>query len=111
MLFQKLLGHLIDCIFHGAFLVQVCMHTALPEILACLDNHIPSDIYFVTFPQDKRKLKIFVLILMMLENIQTGLVLFDAVTAFGDGFGDIDSLTDVRMQWLSVPVLSAFSKS
>jgi len=46
----------------------------------------------------------------MLENIQTVLVVFDAISAFAENFGRVDELEKVRLQWLSVPVLSALSK-
>ncbi|THU87563.1 hypothetical protein K435DRAFT_730628 [Dendrothele bispora CBS 962.96] len=64
-------------------------------------------LYFVSFPQDKKKYKALVLVLLMLENMQTGLVMFDAISAFAEGFGDTADLENIRMQWLSVPVLSA----
>ncbi|KAK7462983.1 hypothetical protein VKT23_007564 [Stygiomarasmius scandens] len=83
-----LLGHLVSCILHGALLVQVYF-------------------YFVNFLNDKKKTKALVLVLLMLENIQTVLVVFDAISAFAENFGRVDELEKVRLQWLSVPVLSA----
>ncbi|KIK68717.1 hypothetical protein GYMLUDRAFT_36205 [Collybiopsis luxurians FD-317 M1] len=83
-----LIGHLLDCLLHGVFIVQIYS-------------------YFVTFPDDRRTLKLLVLSLFLLENAQTGLVVYDAITTFGLNFGNVSELDKIRLQWLSVPVLSA----
>ncbi|KIK66604.1 hypothetical protein GYMLUDRAFT_37766 [Collybiopsis luxurians FD-317 M1] len=83
-----LIGHLLNCLLHGVFIVQIYS-------------------YFVTFPGDRRTFKLLVLSLFLLENAQTGLVVYDAITTFGLNFGNVSELDKIRLQWLSVPVLSA----
>jgi hypothetical protein len=80
-------------------------------LISDMNNCHSIDIYFSTYPNDKWIIKALVIYLFILENIQTAVVVFDAVTAFAKNFGNVDELEDVRLQWLSVPVLSAFSDS
>ncbi|KAF5371692.1 hypothetical protein D9758_003394 [Tetrapyrgos nigripes] len=70
---------------------------------------LSNNIYFTSsrFSRDKKILKKLVWVLFFLENVQTVVVMVDAVTSFASHFGEVDQLEKIRLQWLSVPVLSA----
>lgn len=50
--------------------------------------------------------KIVVYTIFALENFQTIVVGHDAYSFFAAGFGDVDNLDRVHLQWLGVPIIS-----
>ncbi|KAJ6580021.1 hypothetical protein DFH09DRAFT_324494 [Mycena vulgaris] len=64
-------------------------------------------LYYQAFPNDRSFNKCLVYTVYLLELAQTILVTQDAFIKFGYGFGDVSTLTDIQMGWLSIPIMSA----
>ncbi|KAK0459324.1 uncharacterized protein EV420DRAFT_315280 [Desarmillaria tabescens] len=64
-------------------------------------------LYYLAFPKDKRSTKCLVYGINIVEFGQTVIVTHDAFTVFGYGFGDVEILTDMHSNRLTVPVMSA----
>ncbi|KAE9390526.1 hypothetical protein BT96DRAFT_1024511 [Gymnopus androsaceus JB14] len=63
-------------------------------------------LYYLAFPTDRTAVKCVVYTIYILEIVQTVLVSHDAFAIFGYGFGNLESLTDMHLDWLTVPVMS-----
>ncbi|SJK98181.1 uncharacterized protein ARMOST_01442 [Armillaria ostoyae] len=64
-------------------------------------------LYYLAFPKDRTFTKSLVYGIYIVEFAQTMLVTHDAFAMFGYGFGDIETLTDMHFNWLTVPIMSA----
>ncbi|KAI0041113.1 hypothetical protein FA95DRAFT_1501892, partial [Auriscalpium vulgare] len=62
--------------------------------------------YSLCFPADRRRLKVFVYGLFILETVQTGMVTQTAFANFGTGWGDLDQLQDPGTLWFTLPFAS-----
>ena len=65
------------------------------------------DLYYLAFPKDKKFTKYLVYGIYIVELVQTMFVTHDAFAIFGYGFGDIDALTGMHFDWLTIPLMSA----
>ncbi|KAK0459350.1 uncharacterized protein EV420DRAFT_1642315 [Desarmillaria tabescens] len=61
----------------------------------------------LSFPNDRRFTKYLVYGIYVVEFVQTILVTHDAFAEFGYGFGNIEVLTGMHFNWLTVPIMSA----
>lgn len=68
-------------------------------------NDLPLDIYYLAFPLDARRYKLFVGIVYLLEVAQTTLVTRDGFLWFGTGWGNYEKSDGRTFIWLSVPLL------
>ncbi|KAK0222437.1 hypothetical protein EDD85DRAFT_796326 [Armillaria nabsnona] len=68
---------------------------------------VPADLYYLAFPNDRKFTKYLVYGIYVIEFVQTMLVSHDVFAIFGYGFGDMETLTDMHLDWLTVPVVSA----
>ncbi|KAK0486473.1 hypothetical protein IW261DRAFT_1604609 [Armillaria novae-zelandiae] len=64
-------------------------------------------LYYLAFPNDRKFTKCLVYGIYIVEFVQTMLVSHDVFVIFGYGFGDMDALTGMHFNWLTVPVVSA----
>ncbi|KAG7449954.1 uncharacterized protein BT62DRAFT_928731 [Guyanagaster necrorhizus] len=64
-------------------------------------------LYYLAFPKDRQSTKCLVYGIYIVEFVQTTLVTHDAFATFGYGFGDMEALTDMHFNWLTVPITSA----
>ncbi|SJK98177.1 uncharacterized protein ARMOST_01438 [Armillaria ostoyae] len=85
-----------------------------PIIVACLLHwglfgtlSVQLYLYYLAFPKDRQFTKYLVYGIYVVEFVQTMLVTHDAFVEFGYGFGDIEALTDMHFDWLTVPIMSA----
>lgn len=83
----------------------------LPSLRGCFDAPILPDTYYIAFPKDRLRLKIVVYGVFTLEIIQTLLTTHDAFGTFTTGLANLDSIDEVRLAWLTVPVLGGIGKS
>ncbi|KAK0236500.1 hypothetical protein EDD85DRAFT_1011338 [Armillaria nabsnona] len=74
-----------------------------PIIVACLLNwglfgtlSVQLYLYYLAFPDDRRSLKYLTMV-----------VARDTFVTFGYGFGDVEVLTRMNYNWLTVPIMSA----
>ncbi|KAK0493068.1 hypothetical protein EDD18DRAFT_429764 [Armillaria luteobubalina] len=109
---EKLSGPLIVAyLLHwglfGTLSVQLCtvLGIALHEAVS---NSFSLDLYYLAFPKDRRFTKYLVYGIYIVELAQTMLVTHDAFAMFGYGFGDIEALTNMHFDWLTVPIMSGF---
>ncbi|KAF9062537.1 hypothetical protein BDP27DRAFT_1368762 [Rhodocollybia butyracea] len=65
-----------------------------------------ADLYYLAFPNDRRTVKCIVYSIFTTEVVQSILVTRDAFAIYGYGFGNFNSLTDMHLDWLTVPVMS-----
>ncbi|KAK0459316.1 uncharacterized protein EV420DRAFT_315030 [Desarmillaria tabescens] len=86
----------------GPMIVAYFFHWALFGTLS-----LQLYLYYLAFPKDKKSTKYFVYGIYVAEFAQTMLVAHDAFAVFGYGFGDIEALTRMNSNWLTVPVMSA----
>ncbi|KLO12208.1 hypothetical protein SCHPADRAFT_941395 [Schizopora paradoxa] len=82
-----------------------------PWLLGCLFNwglfgvlSLQVYIYYLAFPNDTRISKCLVYGLYLIETAQTVLLTHDAFNIYATHFGDLDVLTSVQLQWLSIPI-------
>ncbi|KAJ7898074.1 hypothetical protein B0H13DRAFT_1623297, partial [Mycena leptocephala] len=61
-------------------------------------------IYFSVFPKDQGWWKLLVIVIVVLECVETFAGLRDMVKIFGVGFGSMDILDDVGLAWFSSPI-------
>ncbi|KAK0451656.1 hypothetical protein EV421DRAFT_2031403 [Armillaria borealis] len=87
-----------------------------PTIVGCLLNwglfgtlSVQLYLYYLAFPRDRRVTKYLVYGIYVIEFVQTMLIAHDVFTAFGYGFGDMDTLTRVKLYWLTIPIMGAVS--
>ncbi|SJK98172.1 uncharacterized protein ARMOST_01433 [Armillaria ostoyae] len=64
-------------------------------------------LYYLAFPKDRKFIKYLVYGIYIAEFVQTMLLTHDAFTSFGYGFGDLETFTEVRFSWLTVPIMGA----
>ena len=74
------------------------------------DIHIDSGFYYAAFPNDQSLLKKIVLLLLVLETIQTTVFTQDIFRTFASGFNNLLLANDVGTLWFSVPLMTGFSK-
>ncbi|PBK58809.1 hypothetical protein ARMSODRAFT_983522 [Armillaria solidipes] len=61
----------------------------------------------LSFPNDRKFTKYLVYGVYVVEFAQTILVSHDIFAVFWYGFGDLEAVTEMRFNWLTVPVMSA----
>ncbi|PBK58808.1 hypothetical protein ARMSODRAFT_1027931 [Armillaria solidipes] len=86
----------------GPVIVAVLLHWGLFGTLS-----VQLYLYYLAFPKDRQFTKYLVYGLYVIEFAQTVLVSHDAFAGFGYGFGDIEALTDIHNNWLTVPIMSS----
>lgn len=64
-------------------------------------------LYYLAFPNDRKFTKFLVYGMYIVEFVQTMFVTHDAFAIFGYGFGDIETLTGMHFDWLTIPIMSA----
>ncbi|KAF8153674.1 hypothetical protein K438DRAFT_1987371 [Mycena galopus ATCC 62051] len=64
-------------------------------------------IYFSVFSKDRMALKAIVVLVAVLEVVETFASLRDMVHIFGFGWGDLDTLDKVGWAWFSAPVIGS----
>ncbi|KAJ7239866.1 hypothetical protein C8J57DRAFT_1563201 [Mycena rebaudengoi] len=84
-----------------------------PEIVGYLLNWglfgsltVQLYLYYRAFPHDRLVNKWLVYTVYTIEFVQTMLITYAAFSTFGYGFGDPAALRDLRLEWLTVPVMS-----
>ncbi len=80
------------------------LQVVLPPIVS---NAFSLDLYYLAFPNDRRFTKHLVYGIYVIEFVQTILVAHDMFATYGYGFGDMDALTGMNFNWLTVPIMSA----
>ncbi|KAG7449936.1 uncharacterized protein BT62DRAFT_928706 [Guyanagaster necrorhizus] len=84
------------------FIVACLLHWGLFGTLS-----VQLYLYYLAFPKDRKFIKYLVYGIYIAEFVQTMLVTRDAFAEFGYGFGDINALTGMYFNWLTVPIMSA----
>ncbi|KIP09896.1 hypothetical protein PHLGIDRAFT_18448 [Phlebiopsis gigantea 11061_1 CR5-6] len=82
-----LIGTLLDFTLYGVLLIQIY-------------------IFHISFPEDPKTSKIIVYAVFFLETVHTILVGHDAYLYLASGFGNVDGLKNVQLQWLGVPIIT-----
>jgi len=82
------IGTILNWLLFGTLLVQVY-------------------IYFIAFPQDRTWWKAGIVVVLVLEFVETLSNARDMVRTFGSGWGDMEVLDDVGWAWFSVPVMGS----
>ncbi|TFK52092.1 hypothetical protein OE88DRAFT_1644658 [Heliocybe sulcata] len=90
----------------GVLMVQVCQRK--DSLLSHAQPHLTADIYSINFPNDPKRFKFMVYFLLMLECVQSGLILNDAFGWAVYGWGVPDATSSLETNWLDVPVMSGF---
>ncbi|PBL04245.1 hypothetical protein ARMGADRAFT_1070722 [Armillaria gallica] len=86
----------------GPLVVAYLLHWGLFGTLS-----VQLYLYYLAFPKDRKFTKYLVYGVYIIEFVQTMLFTHDAFAVFGYGFGDIEALTRVHFNWLTVPIMSA----
>ncbi|SJL10193.1 uncharacterized protein ARMOST_13577 [Armillaria ostoyae] len=66
-------------------------------------------LYYLAFPKDRRFTKYLVYGIYVIEFVQTMFIARDVFATFGYGFGDMDALTRLNFNWLTIPITGALS--
>ncbi|KAK0468812.1 hypothetical protein IW261DRAFT_1677299 [Armillaria novae-zelandiae] len=86
----------------GPVIVGYLLHWGLFGVLS-----VQLYLYYLAFPKDKKFTKYLVYGIYIIEFVQTVLFTHDAFAEFGYGFGDIEALTAMDFNWLTVSIMSA----
>ncbi|KAK0226566.1 hypothetical protein IW262DRAFT_1294738 [Armillaria fumosa] len=89
----------------GTLSVQLC--TSLIHSSEFFLTHSRLDLYYLAFPNDKKFTKYLVYGVYVVELAQTILASHDAFGLFGYDFGNFEALTEIRLNWLTIPIMSA----
>ncbi|KAK0234839.1 hypothetical protein EDD85DRAFT_95216 [Armillaria nabsnona] len=65
-------------------------------------------IYYISFPKDNLASKTVVYLLWLTETVQTVISIHDTFDTFCYDFGNLPGLNNVRLTWLTLPILSGF---
>ncbi len=86
--------------------VQLCvlLRVILHQIVS---NTCLLDLYYLAFPDDRRSLKYLVYGIYIIKFVQTMVIACDTFVTVGYGFGDVEVLTRMNYNWLTVPIMSA----
>ncbi|KAK0478579.1 hypothetical protein EDD18DRAFT_1443201 [Armillaria luteobubalina] len=87
----------------GPLIVGYLLHWGLFGSLS-----IQLYLYYLAFPKDRRFVKCLVYGVYIVELVQTILVARDAFVVFGYGFGNLEALTGMHLNWLILPIIIAF---
>ncbi|KAJ7705333.1 hypothetical protein B0H17DRAFT_1193033 [Mycena rosella] len=68
-------------------------------------------IYFSAFPNDPKLSKLLVVLVLVLEVIETFSGAHDMINTFALGWGNIEALDNVDWAWFSVPVMGSIVAS
>ncbi|KAJ7855544.1 hypothetical protein B0H13DRAFT_1476016, partial [Mycena leptocephala] len=68
-------------------------------------------LYYQAFPNDMLVTKCLVHTIYILEFVQTAILTQAAFATFGDGFGDVASLTDQHLVGLTFPIMGGLVAS
>ncbi|KAK0474411.1 hypothetical protein IW261DRAFT_1568771 [Armillaria novae-zelandiae] len=90
----------------GPGIVAYLMHWGLFGTLS-----VQLYLYYLAFPKDRKFIKYLVYGIYIIEFVQTVLFTHDAFAIFGYGFGDIDALTGMHFNWLTIPIMGALRLS
>ncbi|KAK0226536.1 hypothetical protein IW262DRAFT_774035 [Armillaria fumosa] len=90
----------------GPLIVGFLLHWGLFGTLS-----IQLYLYYLAFPKDRKFTKCLVYGVYIIEFAQTMLLTHDAFVSFGYGFGDLDALTNVHLNWLFVPIMGGIAAS
>ncbi|KAK0432491.1 hypothetical protein EV421DRAFT_1498450 [Armillaria borealis] len=63
-------------------------------------------LYYLAFPKDRKFTKYLVYGIYIVEFVQTIFVTHDVFADYGYHFGDVQVLTEIHFDWLTVPVIS-----
>ncbi|SJK98214.1 uncharacterized protein ARMOST_01475 [Armillaria ostoyae] len=86
----------------GPLIVGYLLHWGLFGTLS-----VQLYLYYLAFPKDRKITKCLVYGIYIVEFVQTILFTHDAFAMFGYGFGDIEALTRMNFNWLTIPIMSA----
>ncbi|PBK66544.1 hypothetical protein ARMSODRAFT_939210 [Armillaria solidipes] len=84
----------------GPLIIAYLLHWGLFGTLS-----VQLYLYYLAFPKDRQSTKCLIYGIYVVEFAQTMLVTHDAFAEFGYGFGDIDALTGMYFNWLTVPIM------
>lgn len=79
---------------------QFCTSQSVVKKFTCI-----LDLYYEAFPNDRLSVNYLVYGVYLIELARTILVTHDAFGSFGYGFGNIETLTNIHLNWLTVPIL------
>ena len=66
--------------------------------------------YYLAFPTDPKRNKVFVYSVFILEVTQTIIATRSAFHVFGEGYGNLAFFYGVQLSWFSVPILTGISR-
>lgn len=95
---------------YGALSIQTCKQGAYYFGHNFKTDGDTSDLYHVSFPQDRWPAKTLVYAIYAVETTQTILISHDAFNAYSIHFGDLQELNMMQNEWLAVPIFSAIGK-
>ena len=67
-------------------------------------------LYYLAFPNGRAYIKCLVYGIYILESIQSALIIKDGFWKLVTNFGDVEAMDQLRMAWLSVPILTAIGE-
>ncbi|KAK0486437.1 hypothetical protein IW261DRAFT_797744 [Armillaria novae-zelandiae] len=90
----------------GPLIVGYLLHWGLFGTLS-----VQLYLYYLAFPKDRKSTKCLVYGMYIVEFVQTMFVTHDAFVIFGYGFGDMEAVTGVHFDWLTIPLMSTIAAS
>ncbi|KAK0212242.1 hypothetical protein DFS33DRAFT_12960 [Desarmillaria ectypa] len=89
---------------------MIVQHAARPRRLSHTESvwacGLSNYLYYLAFPNDRKIIKYLVYGIYIVELVQMVLVTHDAFAMFGYGFGNVEAVTDIHFDWLTVPIMS-----
>ena len=90
--------------------MQVCEPNSRLEWAVSFETKCCVDMYYLAFPADPTRNKLFVYSVFVLEVVQTVIITQSAFHVFGEGYGNFAYFNGVELAWFSVPIITGIGK-
>ena len=106
---MQLLGYLFHWGLFGVLCMQVCELNRLKLVLS-FEDQCYGDMYYLAFPTDPTRNKLFVYSVLVLEVTQTLIITRSAFYVFGQGYGNFAYFNRVELAWFSIHIITGIGK-
>ena len=107
---MQLLGYLFHWGLFGVLCMQVCESNPRLQLVLWFETQCCEDMYYLAFPTDPTRNKLFVYSVFILEVMQTILITRSAFYVFGRGYGNFAYFNHVQLAWFTIHVITGIGK-
>ena len=96
--------------YSGSFVCKFVSPSLNCEFLMSFKTWHCVDMYYLAFPTDPKRNKLFVYSVFILEVIQTIIITQSAFHVFGEGYGNLAFFYSIDLTWFSVPIITGIGR-